>query len=74
MHCTAQLLAPLAAVFRIHLFRIARAGDDFLDGAEGVAVGGQKPQIVTAGDAAPVVDPVIAWFCRFSPRVAESHG
>ena len=71
MRRTAQRLASLAAVFRIHPFGIACAGDDFLDGAEDVAVGGQKPQIVTAGDAAPVVDPVIAWF---SPRVAESHG
>ena len=38
----------------------AGAGDDFLHRGQGVAVGGEESQVVTAGNTVPVGDAVVA--------------
>ena len=67
-----SLLAALGEIFVVDLGSGPAARDDHLHGTEGVTVGGKDTQVVAAGDAMPVVDPVIAGFTNrsgVSPRV-----
>jgi hypothetical protein len=57
-----SLLSGLGQIFVVGLLGASRAGHDFLDSGQRVTVGGEEPEIVTAGDAVPVVDPVITGF------------
>jgi hypothetical protein len=54
------LALPNPQVGVVGVVGCARAGDNLLHFGQGVAVGGQEPQVIAAGYAVPVVGPVIA--------------
>ena len=55
-----SLLPGIGHVLVVDLTRIARAGHDLLHPRQGVPVGGQETQVVTAGYLVPAGDRVIA--------------